>query len=59
MSLVSFSSVGYQYLSHPDYLFQDVTVDVAAGDRVGLVGPNGAGRRRKKIRKDGYMRQRR
>ncbi|MBT3266568.1 ABC-F family ATP-binding cassette domain-containing protein [Candidatus Poribacteria bacterium] len=44
MSLVSFSSVGYQYLSHPDYLFQDVTVDVAAGDRVGLVGPNGAGK---------------
>lgn len=44
MSLVTFSAVGYQYLSHPDYLFADVTVDISAGDHVGLVGPNGAGK---------------
>ena len=44
MSLVSFSSVSYQFLSHPDYLFTDVVAELSAGDHVGLVGPNGAGK---------------
>ncbi len=44
MSLVNLSSVSYQFLSHPDYLFVDVAADIAAGDHVGLVGPNGAGK---------------
>ncbi|MEO2004171.1 MAG: ATP-binding cassette domain-containing protein, partial [Candidatus Poribacteria bacterium] len=44
MSLVTFSAVGYQYLSHPDYLFSNIGVDISGGDHVGLVGPNGAGK---------------
>lgn len=44
MSLLSVTDLSFRFPSQADPLFQQVSFEINAGDRVGLVGPNGVGK---------------
>ena len=41
---IAFDNVTFQYGSHPTPLYRDFSVDIASGERVGLVGHSGSGK---------------
>src|SRR5262249_33819712 len=43
MSLLNVSNLSFRHASEPEFLFQSVTFEVNATDRIGLIGPNGGG----------------
>ncbi len=41
---IRFEHVGFHYGSHANPLFEDLSLDIPAGTRLGLVGPSGSGK---------------
>ncbi|KKI90075.1 thiamine ABC transporter permease [Bacillus sp. SA1-12] len=41
---IEFKNVGFKYLDTHDYVLENISLDVKAGDYIALVGPSGAGK---------------
>lgn len=41
---ISFQNVSFRYSENDDYLFKDLSLSIASGEKIGITGPSGAGR---------------
>ena len=42
--MIAFKGVGFKYPSTDKYIYEDMSIDIAAGEKLALVGPSGSGK---------------